>query len=268
MNMEQRPSMILAWLLSAAMLLAVSQPGAAQAPAAPQPQPRGEVPVFGPQPPQQTPAPRAQQPAPRPPQQRPPQQQPQPPQTQPQPPQPQPPQQQAQPPDPTPQPIRTEPFDLPPVGTMVVVVDLAGLQSNSNAGQTIRVQMERARNQVASDSRGEETRLQNQRQEIERQQPGEARNNRIREFERRVQEYETRFNTRRQRLEQVFGEAVNQFNRMVGDIIGEIVQEKQYLIVMNREAVIGFNTTLDITPEVMRRLNIRLPQVPVQVPTQ
>jgi Skp family chaperone for outer membrane proteins len=266
----QHLTAILAWSLAVA-LLAAAPDATAQAPAAPQPQPRGDVQLFGPQaPPQQAPGPRPQQTQQQrqtPPRQTPPQQQSQ----QPQPLQPaqqqqQPPQRPVDPPEPTPQPLRSEPFDLPPAGTMVVVVDLSGLQTNSNAGQMIRYQIERARNQLTAESGREETQLRNTRQEIERQQPSDARNNRIREFERRVQEYETRFSNRRQQLEQVFGEAVNQFQRAVGDIIGEIVQEKQYLIVMNREAIIGFNTSLDITPEVMRRLNIRLPQVQVPLP--
>ena len=103
-----------------------------------------------------------------------------------------------------------------------------------------------------------------------RQQPNlspEQFNQRRRAIEQRIGELERSVQERRRVLDQSFGEAMNQFQRQTSEIIGEIVQEKQYLLVMNREAIVGFSSVLDITPEVMRRLNLRLATVSVNIPT-
>jgi len=182
--------------------------------------------------------------------------------------------QQTQPPtapdtQPPPTPARTEPFELPPAGTMIVVVDIQQLLRESNAGTSIRGQADRQRALLQGDVAQQENQIRAQQQELVRQQPNlspEQFNQRRRTIEQRIGELERSVQERRRVLDQSFGEAMNQFQRQTSEIIGEIVQEKQYLIVMNREAIVGFSSVLDITPEVLRRLNLRLATVPVNIP--
>jgi Skp family chaperone for outer membrane proteins len=262
------------FLLAGTALIAASAQALAQAPATPQTQPRQgqpDIPLFqAPQQPQ-----RPQQPTP--PQrptgqaQRPPRN---PPPAPPPPPAAPPAQAPTQPatPDSAPPaaPAQTEPFELPPAGTMIVVVDIQQLLRESTAGTSIRGQADRQRALLQGDVAQQESQIRAQQQELVRQQPNlspEQFNQRRRTIEQRIGELERSVTERRRVLDQSFGEAMNQFQRQTSEIIGEIVQEKQYLIVMNREAIVGFSSVLDITPEVMRRLNTRLTTVPVNIPT-
>ncbi len=265
-------------ILVGAALLAVASQALAQAPATPQAQPRQgqpDIPLFQapqqpqtpqrPQPPQQPQRPQggqAQRPPQRPPAQQPPAQQP--------PAQQQPAQQPAAPDTPPAQPVRAEPYELPPAGTMIVVVDIQQLLRESNAGTSIRGQADRQRALLQGEVAQQENTIRAQQQELVRQQPNlspEQFNQRRRAIEQRIGELERSVQERRRVLDQSFGEAMNQFQRQTSEIIGEIVQEKQYLLVMNREAIVGFSSVLDITPEVMRRLNLRLATVSVNIPT-
>lgn len=239
----------------------------AQAPATPQAQPRSgaEIPLF--QAPQQPAQPRQQtqqQPRQQPRQQTPPAQAPA--QQPAQPPAQAPAQQPAQAPA---QPVQTEPFELPPAGTMIVVVDVQHLLRESTAGGSIRTQADRQRVLLQQEVQQQENSIRAQQTTLAREQPNlsaEQFNQRRRAIEQRIAELERQVQEKRRQLDQTFGEAMNHFQRSMSEVIGEIVQEKGYLIVMNREAVVGFSTVLDITPEVMRRLNQRLPQVQVNLP--
>jgi Skp family chaperone for outer membrane proteins len=265
------------FLLAGTALIAAGAQALAQAPATPQTQPRQgqpDIPLFQapqqpnqpqrPQPPAQPqrPQPQAQQrPRPNPPPAPPPPLPPAAPPTQPAAPD-----TPAQPPS---TPVQTEPFELPPSGTMIVVVDIQQLLRESNAGTSIRGQADRQRALLQGDVAQQENQIRAQQQELVRQQPNlsaEQFNQRRRTIEQRIGELERSVQERRRLLDQSFGEAMNQFQRQTSEIIGEIVQEKQYLIVMNREAIVGFSSVLDITPEVMRRLNLRLATVPVNIP--
>lgn len=256
-------------VVGSAVLFVAFAPAFAQAPASPQAQPRTgqpEIPLFQApnqpaQPRQQTQQQPRQQPQRQPPQTPPAQQQQQPAQQQPAQ------QQPAQ--QPPAQPAQTEPYELPPAGTMIVVVDVQQLLRESTAGGSIRTQADRQRVLLQQEVQQQENSIRAQQTTLAREQPNlsaEQFNQRRRAIEQRIGELERQVQEKRRQLDQSFGEAMNQFQRSMSDIIGEIVQEKQYLIVLNREAVVGFSTVLDITPEVMRRLNQRLPQVPVNLP--
>lgn len=263
-------------VVGSVVLLVGVGPALAQAPATPQAQPRTgqpEIPLFqAPGQPQQPAQPRQTQQQPQ--QRQPPRQQ-----------QPTPPAQvpaqvpaqaPAQPPaqapaQPPAQPAQVEPFELPPAGTMIVVVDVQQLLRESTAGGSIRTQADRQRVLLQQEVQQQENSIRAQQTTLAREQPNlsaEQFNQRRRAIEQRIGELERQVQEKRRQLDQSFGEAMNQFQRSMSEVIGEIVQEKQYLIVMNREAVVGFSTVLDITPEVMRRLNLRLPQVPVNLPAR
>lgn len=238
---------------------AAAIPALAQAPAAPQPQPRGgDVPLFQGQGNQ----PRPNQPAqPRPPQQQAQPQQPRPPQPAQQPAQPQP-----APTLPTPAPTPTEPFEMPPANTMLVVVSMSSLAEESAAGLSIRAQLERVRTQLQTEAQRRETTLAATQRELEQAQgrlPREQLETRGRAFQTQVRDFNTWREGRQRAVEQVTREAEQSFLRVLSEVIGEIVQERSYQMVLNREVIIGFNSNLDITREVMRRLNLRLPSVTV-----
>lgn len=246
---------------------AMAAPAWAQAPAAPQPAPRGnDLQLF------QAPGnpPRPGQPAqPRPPQQQQaqPQPQPQPPGQPPRPGQPvQPTPPQPAPTLPTPAPTPTEPFEIPPANTMLVVVSMSTLAEESAAGLSIRAQLERVRTQLQTEAQRREQALGTTQRELEQAQgrlPREQFETRSRAFQTQVRDYNTWREGRQRAIEAVTREAEQGFLRVLSEVIGEIVQERSYQMVLNREVIIGFNSNLDITREVMRRLNLRLPSVTV-----
>jgi Skp family chaperone for outer membrane proteins len=55
-------------------------------------------------------------------------------------------------------------------------------------------------------------------------------------------------------------------NEAMVQVVSDIVKERQYQIVLTKTQIVIVQTALDITPEVLRRLNRKLPTVAVSIP--
>ena len=89
---------------------------------------------------------------------------------------------------------------------------------------------------------------------------------RRRELEKRVSDAQQSVQDRRRSLDQGFNTAMQKVNDAMVQVVTEIVQERQYQIVMTKAQVVIVQTHLDITAEVLRRLNRKLPSVAVSIP--
>lgn len=160
-------------------------------------------------------------------------------------------------------------YELPPAGTAIVVADVVAILRDAQAVQGIRTQIERQRNTYQAELQKQENELRNADQELAKQRPllsPEAFAQKRRELEKRVSDAQQSVQDRRRNLDTGFNSGMQKVNDAMVQVIGEIVTEKNYQIVLTKSQVVIVQTALDITPEVLRRLNRKLPTVAVSIP--
>ncbi len=161
------------------------------------------------------------------------------------------------------------PRELPPAGTAFVVVDVARIFSESAAARSVRSQVDKQRNAYLAEVSKQEKELRAADEELAKQRAilsPEAFAQRRRELEKRVADAQAQVNARRRAFDQAVNESMQRVDREMNQVIGEIVSERNYQVVLSRASVVIYQTALDITPEVMRRLNQKLPSVQVNIP--
>jgi outer membrane protein len=150
-------------------------------------------------------------------------------------------------------------YELPPAGTQIVVTDVV----------TILREAQRQRNAYQAELQKQENELRSADQELAKQRAllsPEAFAQKRRELEKRVSDAQQSVQDRRRNLDTGFNAAMQKVNDAMVQVISDIVQEKNYQIVLTKTQVVIVQTALDITPEVMRRLNRKLPTVTVSIP--
>lgn len=158
---------------------------------------------------------------------------------------------------------------LPQKGTFIVVVDLLAVERDAQVFQSIRQQFERQRSAQQAEVGKLEGDLRTAEEELGRQRAilsPEAFNQRRRDLEKRVGDAQQAVQTRRRDLEQAFGEAGNRVMASVQQIILEVAEENQYQLVLPKSQVIAVRGALDVTGEVTRRLNRKVPSMTVAIP--
>ncbi|HJS32749.1 MAG TPA: OmpH family outer membrane protein [Alphaproteobacteria bacterium] len=161
------------------------------------------------------------------------------------------------------------PFEMPPNGTPFVVVDILLVLRDSTAAQGIRGQFEKQRASFQAEIAKQEKDLRAADEELARQRAiltPEAFAQKRRELERKVGEAQQGAQGKRRNLDQAFNEAMQQVERKVFEVVAEIASERDYKLALHKAQVVVVQTSLEITPEVLRRVNQKLPNVAVKLP--
>lgn len=196
----------------------------------------------------------------RPPQQRPAQQQP----AQQQPAQQQPAQRQQQ--EPPPPQLSTE---LPPEGTQFVILDGRMILTQSTAARVLREQAERQNTALRTDVQKQEQEFKNEQNELQRQRgrlSAEQFDQRVRDLQKKMSDAQTRLQNRTRNLDRAFAEAEQKIYQAMLQATVEVAEEKRYMIILDRGQVVAAQSNLEITGEIMNRVNQRLTSVPLQIP--
>jgi len=128
--------------------------------------------------------------------------------------------------------------------------------------QNVNAQAERARNSLQADATRQETDLRRQEEELANQRATlsqDAFNQRRRDFENRVQTVQVQLQTRRRNLEQNYGDAAQKIQQSLTESVIEVMNEQEYQIVLPNSFIFVARSALDISGEVARRLNRKLP---------
>lgn len=163
------------------------------------------------------------------------------------------------------------PRPLPAKGTNIVIVDIAVIERNSSAHRAFRTQEERQRQQQQADEIKMENELRAADQDLAQQRTilsPEAYNQRRRDLEKRVADTTQGVQNRRKELNDAFGAAFNRIQAAVGDVIKELVTENDYKVVLARQVVVMSQDVVDITDEVVTRLNKKMPTINVALPAR
>ena len=157
---------------------------------------------------------------------------------------------------------------VPPA--IIAVIDSQRVNREAAALKNARQQLEQFRFTFQSEIAKEEEKLRAEEQEIARQRSvlaPEAFEQRRQAFQAKVVDLQKRIQERSQSLEKMLNGVREQVTVQVIDILKGLATERGFNMVLDRAQVqIFIGDSIDITPEVLKRLDQRLPTVKVNLP--
>jgi Skp family chaperone for outer membrane proteins len=154
---------------------------------------------------------------------------------------------------------------LPPA--VIAVINMQVLLEESSAAKSIRSQVEKLRTDFQEEVNRQDQRLREQEQELKRQQAvlaTEAFNAKRRDFQQQVAKAQQDVQTRLRELDELAARGLNDVRRALLPILVDLSKEQGYNIVFANTQLVFASKQLDITDEVLKRINTSLPAVNLQ----
>ena len=154
---------------------------------------------------------------------------------------------------------------------VIAVVDIQAVMQTAEAPKGIRAQMQKAQAGFQQGLQGKNDELKKLDQDLQAQRSvlaPEAFQQRQREFEQKVADAQREVQERRGKLDSVFNNAFQEVEAAVVQIVNQMAKESGTTLVLNKGTAIVLYSQpdLDITQEVIKRLNAKLPSVAVAIP--
>ena len=156
-----------------------------------------------------------------------------------------------------------------PSTPVVMVVDFQHLMRESKSAKGVRSQIQQIRGGYQKDLSKTEEELRSAQQELGRQRTilsQEAFAAKVRDYEQRLGEVQKRVQNLRRELARVEGEAMNKVEAAMLEVITEIATERKATLVMSKQTLVLFDKNYEVTDEVLKRLDTKLPAVTVAQP--
>jgi outer membrane protein len=148
--------------------------------------------------------------------------------------------------------------------TVAAVIDYQRILRDAAAARSIREQIEARRKVYQEEISKEEQRLHEADKEFARQRSvlsPEAFAEKRREFEQDVAEVQRMVQERRRELDRMSAAALNEVKEALIEIVTSIAEERGFNLVLPSSEVLFFSRALDLTEEVLAKLDARLPEV-------
>ncbi len=151
----------------------------------------------------------------------------------------------------------------------IAVVDVQGVLRSSDAAKEVQAKIAERRQAYQRQVTEEEKALRASEQDLQQQRAilaPDTYQQRLRAFRDRVAEVQKSVQERRRALDQAFTNSMNQVRNVLVSAIAEIADERGAKVVLFKDHIVIAEKSLDISDEALRRLNERLPSVPVDLP--
>lgn len=154
---------------------------------------------------------------------------------------------------------------------LIVIVDVQEILRDSLVAKNVQAQMTQQTDRYTKEVADQENELRRTQDELERQRTvlsPDAFNAKMRDFQQRYDTLDHGVQATRQALQQAYNDAMTKVENTALQIISDIAGERKANLVVTKAAVLFTAEGLDITQEVIRRLDEKLPSVPLVVPQQ
>ncbi len=151
----------------------------------------------------------------------------------------------------------------------IAVVDVQLLMQNSEAAKKARAEIEKARAELDEKAKREEAELGSLNQSIAKQRStlsAQAYQQILRGVRQKEAAQEIDMQERRDKLDAAAREAQRIIAAAIEQAVNDITKERNYVVVLPRSVIVGTPAAPDITPEVLKRLNQRIPSVTIDLP--
>src|SRR6185437_3828958 len=152
---------------------------------------------------------------------------------------------------------------------VIITVDVQQILRDSLVAKDVQSQMDQRTDRYTKEVTGQENELQKTQEELENERKTLAPdvfNARMRDFQRRYDALDNRVQLTRQALQQSYNDAMTKVETTALQIISDIAAERKANLVLAKAAVLFEAPELDITQEVIKRLDVKLPQVQLAAP--
>jgi Skp family chaperone for outer membrane proteins len=152
---------------------------------------------------------------------------------------------------------------LPSIG----IVDVQKILRDSQASRSLRPQIEKLRQNYQTSVRKRETELRKASQELQRQRAilsSQAFAKRRNDYEEMARKAQVDFQQRKRRIDNAYGAAMRVIQKSMVVAAAKIAEERNFDIVLPKSLVLLADQKLDITGEVLRRIDESLPSVKLE----
>ena len=154
--------------------------------------------------------------------------------------------------------------DRPP---SIGIVDVQKILRDSQASRSLRPQIEELRKNYQTSVRKRETELRKASQELQRQRAilsSQAFAKRRNDYEEQARKAQVDFQQRKRRIDNAYGAAMRVIQKSMVVAAAKIAEERNFDIVLPKSLVLLADQKLDITGEVLRRIDKSLPSVKLE----
>lgn len=152
---------------------------------------------------------------------------------------------------------------------VILVVDIQRIMRDSMAAKTIRAQVNDQREKFQAEFAEREKKLREEEQSLARQRTiltAEVFQQKLKDFEGRIAKVQRDAQGRRQEVEAALNRALQDIRSVLVNIVGKMADEQKATLVLPKVSVFLVDKQLEITDEVLKRLDAELPKVTVRVP--
>lgn len=168
----------------------------------------------------------------------------------------------------TAQALGAEALPKPPAATVIAIVDVQKVVKNASAAKMALDEIKKKRDQYQTEINKQEENLKKKDQELAKQKAvlsAEAFEQKRKEFQKTVLEVQQGVQKKRAALDNSYTTVLAEIQKSVVEIIATLSQEKGFDIAIPSSQVLYGKDTLDISDEVLLRLNKKLPKVAIEL---
>lgn len=149
---------------------------------------------------------------------------------------------------------------------VVAIVDILALQNDSKAAKDIKKQVESINKKYESEFKGKEKSLKDAEKDLAKAKenlPEAEFIEKAKEFQKKVIKANQDMQKRQRELDSAVGDALNELRGEIVKVVGDLASEKEYGLVLPRQSVFYFEKSLNITDDVMKRLNANVKTIKI-----
>ncbi len=151
---------------------------------------------------------------------------------------------------------------------VIAIIDVQRILEESSAAKSVQQQLEAQRAKFQTEIAGEEVELRQAEKDLAKVRDTVSPDvyaDKEQQLRQRFLGVERHVQSRRKALDQAFTDSMNVVRKNLLDTVGALAQERGANIVIVKQQALWSDKKMDITDEVLSRLNKALPQVPVKV---
>jgi len=152
-------------------------------------------------------------------------------------------------------------------GNNIATVNIQQIMRDSTAAQNVREQLESKQKSFQAEISKKEDQLQKEDQELGKQRSVLAKaafDEKAAKFRTKATEVQKEVQSKKALLDSAFERALNDIQKVVTEIISDLAKEKGFIIAVPTSQILYADPKLDISDEVMKRLNQKLPKLDVK----
>lgn len=149
----------------------------------------------------------------------------------------------------------------------IAVVNIQSIMRDSTAAKSVREQLEGKQKAFQADITKKEEALQKEDQALAKQQSvlsKEAFAEKAKAFRTKATEVQKEVQSKKALLDAAFERSLNEIQKAVNEIISDLAKEKGFTLALPASQVLYADSSMDISKDVLDRLNKKLPKVDVK----